>query len=76
MQKCEKNAVRTQSKVFIKNKTLWRVFCIVEFALIRLTEFAEKVFMHYRKKTAFFNAASLISEPFRAADKYLILKSK
>lgn len=51
-------------------------FCIVEFALIRLTEFAEKVFMHYRKKTAFFNAASLISEPFRAADKYLILKSK
>lgn len=52
-------------------------FCIVEFALIRLTEFAEKVFMHYRKKkTAFFNAASLISEPFRAAGKYLILKSK
>ena len=25
MQKCEKNAVRTQSKVFIKNKTIWRV---------------------------------------------------
>lgn len=48
-------------------------FCIVEFALIRLTEFAEK---YRKKKTAFFNAASLISQPFRAAGKYLILKSK
>ena len=26
-------------------------FCIVEFALIRLTKIAEKVFMHYRRLT-------------------------
>lgn len=57
MQKCEKNAVRTQSKVFIKNKTLWRVCLYCRICVNTAHGICRK---SVKRKPHFFNAASFL----------------